>query len=69
MRQTVLQFFFSFQMGDRFICILLSIISNLITPVRLWLGANTRELISFASSRCNGFIPEDLITVRCPVCV
>lgn len=47
-----------------------SIISKLITHVcvSLWLGGDTRELISFTGSRCNGFIPQDLITVRCPMC-
>lgn len=69
MRHTLLQpFFFKFNVylhvTDE------SIISKLITHVcvSLWLGGDTRELISFTGSRCNGFIPQDLITVRCPMC-
>lgn len=50
--------------------VLLLLLWELITHVcvSLWLGGDTRELISFTGSRCNGFIPQDLITVRCPMC-
>lgn len=58
-------------MGDRSICMLLWVLfqtwSRLSVSV-FGLGANTRELISFSGSGCNGFIPQDLITVRCPMC-
>lgn len=69
MRQTILQFSLFLMV---YLHVSLSIISNLIMHVSLslflWLFGNTRELISFTGSGCNGFIPQDLITVRCPMC-
>lgn len=71
MRHTLLQPFFFFFKFDVYLHVTdESIISKLITHVcvSLWLGGDTRELIGFTGSRCNGFIPQDLITVRCPMC-
>lgn len=45
--------------------IILNLISRVCVSLSLWLCGNTRELISFAGSGC---VPQDLITVRCPVC-
>lgn len=62
MRQTILQFF-SFFFGDErqvYLRVTWSIISNSTTHVHVylsWLGGNTRELISFTGSLCNGFTP------------
>ena len=77
MRQIILPFFFVFlfffigwQTG-LFVCYseYYFKLDHACLRLSLWLAGNTRELISFAGSGCNGFIPQDLITVRCPMCV
>lgn len=72
MRQTILQFifFYRWQTG-LFACSseYYFKLDHACLCLSLWLCANTRELISFTGSGRNGFIPQDLITVRCPMCV